>query len=79
MAIDGRDWAQPGDGRRRDDTPWTIKMLAKAAFFVPLALLVWLTYWSGTFFGGVTGGVLSVVSTAATVAFVWFIRRNRRH
>ena len=79
MAIDGRDWVQPRESHGRDDTPWTIKILAKAAFFIPLALLVWLTYWSGTFFGGVTGGVLSVISTAGTILFIWFIRRGRKH
>jgi hypothetical protein len=94
MAIDGRDIARkPADGRpepapsatslrKRDayESP-AIGLLSQALVWIPLALLVWFAYVSGTWMGGWTMGVISVVSTAFTVGALWLwysMRRRRR-
>lgn len=83
MAIDGRTiHAQASEPKRADayESVW-VRVVSAALIWVPLALVVWFAYVSGTWMGGPIAGVLSVVSTAASAAVLWlFLRaRRRRH
>jgi cobalamin synthase len=51
---------------------------ASLIVIVPLAAVVAFAYWSGTWFGGTTGGVLGVVSMLATFGVLWILKRRRR-
>lgn len=83
MAIDGRDLArakaarQPGAGPGSPDAYESrgIRLLSHAIVWVPLAIVVWFAYVSGTWMGGVGGGVLSVVSVVLTAVGIWMWRR----
>lgn len=78
MVIDGRDIGRAEPDKDPYSSP-VLRILASAIVLVPLAGLVWLAYWMGTWMGGAVGGWLSVVSTALTVAVLWFwMRRKRR-
>lgn len=93
MPIDGRDIAraraeaasgrtQAGSGVPKDayESP-AIRLLSHAIVWVPAALVIWFAYVSGTWMGGWTMGVLSVVSTALTVGVLWLwykVRRRKR-
>jgi cobalamin synthase len=80
MAIDGRNIASPPPQKRDREVYEStgLKVAAALIVVVPLAAVVAFAYWSGTWFGGTTGGVLSVLSTLATVAVLWMLRRRRR-
>jgi Flp pilus assembly protein TadB len=77
MAIDGRRIARPPD----DEDPAQATGVRVVAFLIvaiPVLALVALAYVIGTMTGGVPGGLLSVVSTALTIAVLWWFRRRRR-
>jgi Flp pilus assembly protein TadB len=80
MGIDGRTLAK----KPEDTDAYTssgVGLLAHALVWVPLLLVIWFAYVSGTWIGGTWGGVLSVVSTLATVGLIWVwnkVRRRRR-
>jgi len=88
MAIDGRDIARareqaptggartPGTAKDAYESP-VIRLLSHALVWVPVALVVWFAYVSGTWMGGWTMGVLSVASTALTIGALWLWRRMR--
>lgn len=86
MAIDGRDIKRRTEAAGKQPDAFQsggVKFAAALIVYVPLALLLALTYWVGTFKmlgmgGGVGGGLISVLSTAATVAVIWFWRKNHR-
>lgn len=79
MAIDGRMLVgRPEDEAAKAYNSKGLSLVAALIVVVPLGLFVWFTYWTGTFFGGVWGGIGSVVSTVATVAVVYGFRRMRR-
>lgn len=86
MSIDGREIARARDGRRVSGRPGTtdayespgVRLLSHAIVWVPLAILIWFAYVSGTWMGGVAGGIVSVVSTVLTAAGIWAWRRMRR-
>ncbi|HEY3317630.1 MAG TPA: hypothetical protein VGK50_04340 [Coriobacteriia bacterium] len=79
MAIDGRTLKQqPPDAATEAYNSKGLSLVAALIIWVPLLLFLWFTYWTGTFFGGVLGGLGSVLSTAATIAVVYFLRRARR-
>jgi len=93
MPIDGRDIARAraeAESRRSPavagapkdayESP-LIRLLSHAIVWVPAALIVWFAYVSGTWMGGWTMGVLSLVSTALTVLVLWLwykVRKRRR-
>jgi membrane protein implicated in regulation of membrane protease activity len=80
MAIDGRTiskQAKPVDAYESVG----VRIISAALIVVPIVLVVWFAYVSGTWMGGWTMGVLSVLSALATVAIVWIflkVRRKRR-
>jgi hypothetical protein len=94
MAIDGRDIARaraeaesgnptaaPAGKRDAYESP-AIRMLSHALVWVPIALLLWFAYESGSWLGGGLMGWLSVASTLLTVGGLWLwyrVRRRRRH
>jgi hypothetical protein len=91
MGIDGRDIAraraaadagQPAPAPRDRDAYESpaVRVISHALVWVPVALVVWLAYVSGTWMGGWTMGVLSVVSAVLTVGvlWLWIKARNRR-
>lgn len=80
MAIDGRTiHAQASEPKWADayESVW-VRVVSAALIWVPLALVVWFAYVSGTWMGGPIAGVLSVVSTAVSAAVVWLFLRARR-
>ena len=84
MPIDGRDIVRAGEppahgaAAPRDHAP-VQTTLAWAIVVVPLAIVAWLTYLTGTWMGGgVLGGLLSVVVTLGMVIGAWALNRNRR-
>jgi hypothetical protein len=95
MPIDGRDIAlararaeaDAGRAPSSIDAPKDayesplIRLLSHAIVWVPAALVVWFAYVSGTWMGGWTMGVLSVVSAALTVGvlWLWYKVRKRRN
>jgi membrane-bound metal-dependent hydrolase YbcI (DUF457 family) len=80
MAIDGRTiskQAKPVDAYESVG----VRIISAALVMVPVALVVWFAYVSGTWMGGWTMGVLSVLSALLTVGVVWVfmkVRRKRR-
>jgi hypothetical protein len=80
MAFDGRDLIQkpPEDAAVQAYNSKGLDVVAKLIIWIPLALLVWLTYLSGTFFGGIWGGIGSVISTVATIAVVYYLKRLKQ-
>lgn len=80
MAIDGRTMMQQQE-KSADAAAYESKglqVVAHLIVWVPLLLFLWFTYWSGTFFGGVWGGLASVASTAATIGGIYAFRRMKR-
>lgn len=88
MAIDGRDIARaraaaesgnasiPAPGKRDAYESPAIRLLSHALIWVPLALIVWFAYESGTWLGGGwVAGVIGVASTLLTFGGIWFWRR----
>ena len=79
MAIDGRTLAdKPLDDATKAYESKGLALVAHLIVWVPLALFAAFTYWSGTFFGGTMGGVVSLVTTVATIAGIWAFKRMRR-
>jgi hypothetical protein len=77
MAIDGRQLVHPP--REKDPSQGLgVRVAAVLIVWVPLLVLVVLTYLIGTWTGGVLGGVLSVASTALTIGVLWLFMRRRR-
>lgn len=77
MAIDGRDIGRD----KRDTGPAEgpgPRIIATLIVVVPAIALVAVVYGIGTWTGGAIGGVLSVVSTALTVAVLWLLARRKR-
>jgi cobalamin synthase len=80
MAIDGRNIASPPPQKRDREVYESTGLTVAASLIVivPLAAVVAFAYWSGTWFGGTTGGVLGVVSMLATFGVLWILKRRRR-
>jgi hypothetical protein len=90
MAIDGRDIARARAAAESGQPPVrqpdkndayespAIGLLSHALVWVPVALVLWFAYVSGTWIGGWVMGVLSVVSTIATVGVVWLFLKVRK-
>ena len=81
MAIDGRTLVKPPEGPDAYESGW-VRVISHALIWVPLGLVVVLAYVSGTWIGGVAGGLFSVVSTVLTALGVWawrrFFKRGRK-
>lgn len=77
MGIDGKTLAKKQDPTDAYESP-VVSVMAHALVWVPLLLVLWFAYASGTWIGGVWGGVLSVVSTVLTVGLIWVWNRVRR-
>jgi Kef-type K+ transport system membrane component KefB len=78
MAIDGRQIGRPPEEKDASQS-FGVRAAAVLIVVVPAVGLVALAYLIGTWTGGFLGGVLSVASTALTVAVLWvFMRRRRR-
>jgi hypothetical protein len=84
VAIDGRDIARQGDKREKDVYDSTgVRVGAFLVVAVPAVAVAVLVYYIGTWKilglgGGWVGGVISLVTTAATVAVIWMIQKRRR-
>lgn len=93
MAIDGRDIARAREAAEqgRSAAPRTgktdayeslpVRLVSHALVWIPVALVIWFAYVSGTWLGGGwVMGVVSVISTALTVAglWLWYGMRKRR-
>jgi hypothetical protein len=79
MSIDGRRIAEADKPLMPD--PYAARGVGVAAnliVWVPLAAFVLFTYWSGTFFGGAAGGMLSVASTAGMIGVLYLLKRAKR-
>jgi len=87
MAIDGRDIKrkmETADKQRDAMESRGVGVAAALLVYVPLALLLVGTYLMGTIkimglSGGVGGGIVSVLTTAITVAIIWFWRKHHGH
>jgi hypothetical protein len=93
MAIDGRDIARararadagtglpptPQQGRRDAYESPAIRLLSHALIWVPLALIVWFAYESGTWLGGWSQGLINVAATVLTGVAIWFWRWMHKH
>jgi hypothetical protein len=78
MAIDGRTIPkQPKHAEAHEGLG--VKVVARALVWVPIVLVVWFAYVSGTWMGGWTMGLLSVASAVATVGVVWLFLKSRRN
>jgi hypothetical protein len=79
VAIDGSKIGKQPQEKDVYQSPW-LALIAQAMFWVPVLLIVWFAYWSGTWMGGPVWGFLSVLSTAATVGFLYLMmhRKKRR-
>jgi Flp pilus assembly protein TadB len=78
MAIDGRTISQQS---KEPDAYQSsgVRIVAAALVWVPIALVLWLAYVSGTWLGGGWAmGVLSVASALATVGVLWLFMKARR-
>ena len=94
MAIDGRDIArarsaaeqgralpQPS-GKVDAYESLPVRLISHALIWVPVALVIWFAYVSGTWLGGGwVMGVLSVASAVLTAGglWLWYKMRKRRH
>lgn len=76
MAIDGRNIGKAPQKPDEYDSPG-VRIAAGAIFWVPVALVIAFAYWSGTWIGGTVGGLLSLVSTAATIFVLWLMRKRK--
>jgi hypothetical protein len=90
VGIDGRDIARaraeadagrpPAPPQGRPDayeSPY-VRAISHAIVWIPIVLVIAFAYWSGTWIGGWTMGVLSVVSTALTVGVIWLWVKVRK-
>jgi hypothetical protein len=92
VAIDGRDIARaraaaesglplkPQGKRDAYESP-AIRLLSHALIWVPIALLVWFAYESGSWLGGWEQGVINIGVTIMTMVGIWFwryIHKNKR-
>ncbi len=94
MAIDGRDIARARAAAEQGGTPVqppgkadayespAVKLISHALIWVPIALVIWFAYVSGTWLGG--GWVMGVISVASAVLsagllWLWYKVRKRRH
>lgn len=81
MAIDGRMIGREPEKPDAYESVW-VRVVSAALIWVPVALLVWFAYVSGSWLGGPWAGVASVASTVATAGGIWvyrrFFRRHRR-
>lgn len=79
MAIDGRTIGTDPGKTDAYDSLW-IRGVSAALVWIPLTLVVWAAYVSGSWLGGPWAGVASVASTVATAGGIWAYRRYfRRH
>jgi hypothetical protein len=90
MAIDGRDIARaraaaesgqpaPRQPDKSDAFESTgVGLISHAIVWVPVVLVLGFAYVSGTWMGGWLMGVLSLVSTVATVGVVWLFLKVRK-
>jgi membrane protein implicated in regulation of membrane protease activity len=74
VAIDGRTIGKEPEKPDAYESVWTV-LISHALIWVPVVLLIWFAYVSGSWIGGTWAGVASVVSSIATVGVVWFYRR----
>ena len=74
MAIDGRTLAKTPEKPDAYESTW-IRLVSHALIWVPLGLVAVLAYVSGTWIGGVAGGLISVGSAILTALGVWAWRR----
>jgi hypothetical protein len=93
MAIDGRDIARqrlereaggpvgPPAGTNDAYESRGVRVISHLIIWIPVGIVVILAYWTGTWMGGPIMGVLSLVSTAATIGglWLWSKARKRRH
>lgn len=82
MAIDGRTLKpqQPQvDAATAAYQSKGVGLVAALIIWVPLGGFLVFTYWTGTFFGGIWGGILSVITTAGSIAGMWFFKKHRQH
>lgn len=92
MAIDGRDIARARgqaasgppsaapQGRRDAYESPAVRILSHALVWVPLALVIWFAYESGTWLGGGwVQGVINVGVTVLTFAGIWAWRHVNKH
>lgn len=77
MAIDGRDLAKKTQDQDAYQSP-AVRVFAHAIVWIPLLIVLWIAYESGVWIGGVGGGIVSVLSTVATVGVIWAWNRLRR-
>jgi Flp pilus assembly protein TadB len=77
MAIDGRSLAER-DKKKDAYESRGVKVVSAALVWVPIALLLVLAYVSGTWLGGWTAGMVSLLSAVVTVVVVWLFTRGRR-
>jgi hypothetical protein len=91
LAIDGRDIARaraereaggpvgrPAGIRDAYESPG-VRIVSHAIVWVPVALVVWFAYVSGTWMGGPVAGLMSVGSTILSVGVLWlFMKRKKR-
>ena len=77
MAIDGRSLVER-DKKKDAYESRGVKVFSAALVWVPVALLLVLAYVSGTWLGGWTAGVVSLLSALLTVVVVWLFTRGRR-
>ena len=78
MAIDGRMIGKTPPEKDPYNSAG-IGLVAQALFWVPVLLIVVFAYWSGSWMGGWVWGVVSVLSTALTIAVLWLLQRRKRH
>lgn len=79
MAIDGRTIGKEPEKPDAYGSAW-VRVVSASLVWVPLALIVWVAYVTGSWLGGPWAGVASVGSTVATAGGIWVYRRFfRRH
>jgi Flp pilus assembly protein TadB len=77
MAIDGRTISKQTEEKGAYES-LGVRIVSAALIWVPVALVVWFAYVSGTWMGGWTMGVVSVLSAVLTVGVVWLFMKARR-
>jgi hypothetical protein len=77
MAIDGRDVGKKPAEKDSYESP-TVRIVAGALLWVPIALVLAFAYWSGTWMGGWLWGVINLVSAVAIVFVLWLVRSKRK-